>query len=76
MVIKSRRIIWAGYAAYMGDAYTILVKRHMGVIRRWDYNIKMNLKETGYEGMDWIHRFQDRNQSWAFVNMVMNLHVT
>jgi hypothetical protein len=29
---------------------------------RWDYNIRMNLREIGWEGMDWIHVAQDRDQ--------------
>jgi hypothetical protein len=38
-------------------------------------NIEMNLKETGWEDMDWIHLAQDRNKWQAVVNMVMNLWV-
>jgi hypothetical protein len=38
-------------------------------------NIKINLKETGWGGMDWIHLAQDRDQWWALVNTVMNLRV-
>jgi hypothetical protein len=29
---------------------------------RWENNIKMDLKETAYEGVDWIHLAQDREQ--------------
>jgi len=38
-------------------------------------NIEMNLKETGWEDMDWIHLAQDRNKWEAVVNMVMYLWV-
>jgi hypothetical protein len=38
-------------------------------------NIRMDLKETGWEGVDWMHLAQDRDQWWAVVNMVMNLRV-
>jgi hypothetical protein len=40
---------------------------------RWEYNIKTNLREIGWEGLDWIHKAQDRNQWWGFVNTVMDL---
>jgi hypothetical protein len=33
----------------------------------------MDLREVGWEDVDWIHLTQDRNQWWALVNMVMNL---
>jgi hypothetical protein len=39
------------------------------------YNIKMDLREIGWGGMDWIHVAQDRDQWRALVNMVMNLRV-
>jgi hypothetical protein len=39
-----------------------------------DY-IKINLKEIGWDGMDWIDLAQDRNQWRALVNTVMNLRV-
>jgi hypothetical protein len=38
-------------------------------------NIKMDLKEIGWEGMDWIDLTEDRDQCWVFVNTVMNLRV-
>jgi hypothetical protein len=34
-----------------------------------------DLEEIGWEIADWIHLVQDRDQLWAFVNTVMNLHV-
>jgi hypothetical protein len=42
---------------------------------RWEDNIKINLTETGCDGMDWIHLAQDRDQWRALVNTVMNLLV-
>jgi hypothetical protein len=60
-VIKSRRMRWAGHVEYMGDmrnAYRILVGRRK---HRWNYNIGMDLRETGWEGVDWIHLAQDRD---------------
>jgi hypothetical protein len=43
--------------------------------RRWVDNIKMDLRETGWDGMDWIDLAQDRDQWRALVNTVMNLPV-
>jgi hypothetical protein len=43
--------------------------------RRWEDNIKMDLKEVGWEGVDWIHMAQDRDRWLAVVNAVMNLRV-
>jgi hypothetical protein len=37
--------------------------------------IKMNLRETGWDGMDWIVLAQDRDQWRALVNTVINLRV-
>jgi hypothetical protein len=42
--------------------------------RRW-VDIKMDLRETGWDGMDWIDMAQDRDQWRALVNTVMNLRV-
>jgi hypothetical protein len=35
----------------------------------------MDLREIGWDGMDWIELAQDRDQWRALVNTVMNLHV-
>jgi hypothetical protein len=43
--------------------------------RRWDDNIKMDLREIGWGGMDWIHVAEDGGQWWAVVNTVMNFRV-
>jgi hypothetical protein len=32
--------------------------------RRWDDNIKMYIKEIGWEDVDWIHFPQDRDSGW------------
>jgi hypothetical protein len=60
------------------NVYKILVgnpegKRPLGRRRRrWEDNIKMDLKDIGWGGMSWIDLAQDR----ALVNTVMNLRVT
>jgi hypothetical protein len=38
-------------------------------------NIKMDLREIGWDGMDWIDLTQDRDQWWALLNAVMNIRV-
>jgi hypothetical protein len=43
--------------------------------RRWVDNIKMDLREIGWDGRDWIELAQDRDQWRARVNTVMNLRV-
>jgi hypothetical protein len=43
--------------------------------RRWEDNIKMDLREIGNDGANWIQLAQDRVQWQAFVNTVMNLRV-
>jgi hypothetical protein len=63
------------------DVYRILVGRPVGKRplgrprRRWEDNIKLDLKETGIDGVNWIQLAQDRVQWQAFVNTVMNLWV-
>jgi hypothetical protein len=83
-MIKSRRMRWAGHAAQMGakkNAYRILVgnpeeKRPLGRPRcRWVDNIKIDLTEIGWGGMDWVDLAQDKSQWRALVNTVMNLQV-
>jgi hypothetical protein len=63
---------WAGHVMCMAEtknAYKILVrrltrKRSLGTPKcRWEDNIKMDLKEIGCQGMDWIHLAQDTDHS-------------
>jgi hypothetical protein len=52
-------------------------KRRLGrPRRRWVDNIKMDLTEIGWDGVDWIELAQDRDQWMALVNTVMNLRVS
>jgi hypothetical protein len=63
------------------NAYRILVgkpegKRPLGrPRRRWVDNIKMDHREVGWDGMDWIDLAEDRDRWRAYVNAVMNLRV-
>jgi hypothetical protein len=63
----------------MRNAYNILVgkpeeKRPLGRRRRkWEDNIRMDLREIGWEGVDCMYLTQDRDKWWAVVNTVMNL---
>jgi hypothetical protein len=43
--------------------------------RRWEDNIKMDIREILIDGWNWIQLAQDRVQWRAFVNTVMNLQV-
>jgi hypothetical protein len=54
------------------NACRIIVERPR---RRWVDNIKTDLREIGWDGMDWIDLAQDRDQWWALVITVMNLRV-
>jgi hypothetical protein len=83
-MIKSRRMRWAMHVARMGkrrNAHRILVRkpegrRPLGRPRHgWVDNIKMDLRETGWDDMDWIDLTQNRDRWWALVNTVINLRV-
>jgi hypothetical protein len=51
-------------------------KRPFGRARRmWKDGIRMDLGETGLQGMDWIRLALDRDQWRAVVSAVMNLRV-
>jgi beta-galactosidase/beta-glucuronidase len=48
----------------------------LGCIKvRWEDNIKLNHREIGIDGANWIQLAQDRAQCQTSVNMVMNLQV-
>jgi hypothetical protein len=83
-VIKSRRMKWTGYEAHMREGrgvYRVLVGRPEGKRplerprHRWEDNIKMDLREIGIDGENWIQLAQNRIQWLAFVNTVKNLRV-
>jgi hypothetical protein len=81
-MIKSRRMKWVGHVAQMGgkrNAYSLLVgkpegNRQLGVPRhRWVDNIKMDLEEAGWDGVNLIGLAQHREKWRAIVNAVINL---
>jgi hypothetical protein len=63
----------------IGNAYRILVRKPEGkrplgrYRRRWECNIRIDLRDIGWEGVDWIHLAQERGQWRALANTVMNL---
>jgi hypothetical protein len=63
------------------NAYRILVgkpegRRPLGrPRRRWVDNIKIDLRETGWDDVDWVDLAQCRDQWRALVQTVMNLRV-
>jgi hypothetical protein len=82
--IKSRRMRWTGHVAHMGEGrnvYRVLMGKPKGKRplerpkHRWEDWIKMDLREIGWGGIEWIHLAQDRDHWWAVVNAVMNLWV-
>jgi len=40
--------------------------------RLWEDTIRMNLKETEWDAMEWTHLPKDRYKSWADMNMIIN----
>jgi hypothetical protein len=71
-MINPRRIRWADDAACTVEIINVY-KNLMGKPKgnrsfrrprhRWEDNIRTNLKETGWEGVDWIHLAKDRGRS-------------
>jgi len=83
-VIKSRRMRWAGHVARMGEGrggYRVFVgkperRRPLGrPRRRWEDNIKLDLREVECGCVDWMELPQDRDRWRALVSAVMNLRV-
>jgi hypothetical protein len=80
-MIKSKRMRWAGHEGRMKEkrnSYRIFVGKTEGksplgrLRRRWVDNIKMYLREIGWDGMNWIYLAQESGQWRALVNEVMN----
>jgi hypothetical protein len=53
--------------------YKVLVGKHEGesplrrLRHRWEDGIRLDLREIGWEGVEWIHLAEDRDQWWASV---------
>ena len=78
---KSRRLRWAGDVAHMQqtrNTYRVLAGRPEGKRslrrprRRWEDNIKMDLREMGFVAGVWIDDAQVRDQRQAYVTALMN----
>jgi hypothetical protein len=83
-VIKLRRMRLLGHVARMGErrgVYRVLVgkpegKRSLGRLkRRWENNIKMDLQEVRFGGVDWIELAQDGDMWWVLLIADMNRRV-
>jgi hypothetical protein len=83
-IIKARRVRLAEHVARMGEkrnAYRLLVGKTEGKRplwrprRRWVDNIRMDLVEVEWGGVDWIGLTQDRDRWRALVTSVLNLRV-
>ena len=83
-MIKSRRLRWAGHVARMEEgrcSFKILTgkptgKRPLGRPRRkWEENIRVDLKEIGMNTRNWVESAQDRDYWRAPVNVTLNLRV-
>ena len=84
LVQKSRRMRWAGHVAHMGEdrgVHRVLVgkpegKRPLGrPRRRWEDNIKIDLREVGGGRGDWMELAQDRGRWRALVGTVRHFRV-
>jgi hypothetical protein len=82
--IKSMRMKWTGHVAHMGEerkVYKVSVGKPEGMRplpkpwHRWEDGIRMDLRETGWGGVDWIQLSQYRDWWQAVVKAVMNLQV-
>jgi hypothetical protein len=81
-VIKSR-MRWVGHVTRMGEGrgvYTVLVGKPKGrplgrPRRRWEDNIRMDLREVGCGCVDWMELAQDRDKWRALVSAAMNHRV-
>jgi hypothetical protein len=84
IIIKARRMRWAGHVARMREkrnAYRLLVgkpegRRPLGRPRsRWVDKSTIDLVEVGWGDVDWIGLAQDRGRWRVLVNSVLNLRV-
>jgi hypothetical protein len=83
-LIKSRRMRWAEHVARKGEernVHRVLMGEPEGKGplgrpgRRWEDEIRMDLRETSWGSVDWIQLAQDRDRWRALVNTVMTFWV-
>ena len=85
MLLKSRRLRWAGHVTIMEEGRSIFKmltckptgKRPLGwPMHRWDRSIiRMDLKEIGISTKNWVDLVQDRDYWKALMNAELNLWV-
>jgi hypothetical protein len=77
----SRRVRWVGHVALIGEMRQYFrwkpeEKRPLGRRRRrWEDNIRMDMREIGWKGVVWMRLAQGRDHWRALINKVMNLRV-
>ena len=83
-VIKSRRLRWAVHVARMEERrsrFKILTGKPKGKKplgrprRRWEGNIRMDLKEIGINTRNWVYSAQNRVYRRALVTAALNLRI-
>jgi len=83
-VIKVRMMMWEEHVARMEEvrnAYKIWLgnlkgknySEDRGIV--WKINVRIDLREIGWEDVDWMHLTQDSDQWRVLVNTVMNHRV-
>ena len=83
-VIKSRRLRWADHIARMEErsSFKILTGKPTGKIplgrprRKWEDNIRMDLKEIGINTWNGVDSAQDKDYWGALLNAALNLRIT
>jgi hypothetical protein len=82
--IKSRRMGWIGHVARMGEDRKVHRgleespegKRPLGrPRRRWESGIRMDLRDIGWGGVEWIALAHGRGRWRAVLHTVLNLQV-
>jgi hypothetical protein len=74
--IKPRTMRWTGHVECMGDMRNaLLLVGKQERKRPLDVRIILDLGETQWDGVDWVHVAQNRDQWRSLVNTVMNLRV-